>query len=146
MNRNAIIEQLKIDEGFSPVAYSDMGRQYTYGYGCCAPAVGAIISRQAAEDLLGKRVDQAIQEYHEIFDDQAIDDTRQGALVNMVFNLGKGGVLKFRHMITAIKADDWQGAADEAQDSDWYDQLRDSGDPPGRSNRIVKELRNGGQP
>ena len=142
MDRDAIINQLKIDEGFSASAYFDR-TQWTYGYGCCAPGQGSIISEETAAILLGRRVDQAIQEFHEIFADQPMDDVRQGALVNMVFNLGKGGVEGFHNMIAAIKADNWDGAADQAMDSLWYRQLKNSGNPPGRSNRIVQELRKG---
>lgn len=142
MDRQKIIDQLKKDEGFISVSQWD-NKQYTYGYGCKAPGMGAIISRQSAEILLGKRVDQAIQEYHEIFADQPIDDVRQGALVNMIFNLGQEGVRKFHKMISAIQHDNWELAADEAQDSLWYRQLKDSGDPPGRARRIVSELEKG---
>ena len=142
MNRDVIIKQLKKDEGFSPKAYHD-NTQWTYGYGCRAPGVGTTITEESASILLEKMVDQAIQEFHEIFGDQPMDDVRQGALVNMVFNLGQGGVLKFHRMLTAIKADNWDAAADAAKDSLWYQQLKDSGDPPGRANRIVNELRGG---
>ena len=142
MDREAIIQRLKLDEGFTPVAKWDE-KQYSFGYGCAAPCLGATISESNAAILLAQRVDQAIQEYHIVFADQPIDDVRQGALVNMIFNLGMGGVLKFRKMIAAIKSDDWYTAANEAKDSLWYDQLKDSGDPPGRANRIVSELRKG---
>lgn len=149
MNRNAIIDQLKKDEGFIPVAKWDVD-DWRYGYGCTAPGEGATISEPNAAILLGKRVDQAIQEFHGVFGDQPMDDIRQGALVNMFFNMGKGnaktgkGVLGFPKMIAAIKADNWAEAAAQAKDSLWYEQLKDSGDPPGRARRIVAELKNGG--
>ena len=150
MNRQEIDRQLQIDEGFTAVSKYDVNG-WRYGFGCTAPGPGAIISRQAAEALLSKRIDQAIQEYHEIFADQPMSDTRQGALVNMIFNMGKGwynektgkgkGFLAFHRMIAAIKADNWEEAVKQAEDSLWYEQLKDSGDPPGRARRIVAELR-----
>ena len=142
MNRDAIINQLKIDEGFTASAFWD-NKQWTYGYGCCAPGQSSTISEETATILLGRRVDQAIQEFHEIFADQPMDDVRQGALVNMVFNLGKAGVEGLHNMVAAIKADNWDEAADQAMDSLWYRQLKNSGGAPGRSNRIVEELRKG---
>jgi len=142
MNREAIINRLKKDEGFIFNAQWDE-KQYSYGYGCKAPDKEAFISEPEAAALLGKRVDQAIQEFHEIFADQPMNDVRQCALVNMVFNLGQAGVMKFKKMIAAIKANNWEEAANQAKDSLWYRQLKDSGDPPGRAKRIVAELRTG---
>ena len=136
MNRQAIIDQLKEDEDFKSVAYWDVNG-WRYGFGCTAPCEGATITYGEAEVLLGKRVDQAIQEFHEIFADQPMSDVRQGALVNMVFNLGKCGVLKFRKMIAAAKADNWNKAADEAKNSLWYKQTGN------RAKRIVEEIRKG---
>jgi GH24 family phage-related lysozyme (muramidase) len=142
MNREDIIDRVAEDEGFVACAKWDM-KQFSYGYGCAAPYEGATITVGEAKILLSKRVDQAIQEFHEIFADQPMSDIRQGALVNMVFNLGQAGLQKFKKMIAAIKSDDWEEAANQAKDSEWYRQLKDSGDPPGRARRIVAELRNG---
>jgi lysozyme len=139
MNRETLIKQLKADESFSATAYWDVNG-WRYGYGCTAPHAGATISVGQADWLLSKRVDQAIQEFHEIFADQPMNDVRQGALANMVFNLGQSGFLKFKKMIAAVKADDWEEAATQAKNSLWYRQLKDSGDPPGRARRIVVEL------
>ena len=149
MDRETIIRQLKKDEGFTARAKWDV-TDWRYGYGCTAPHEGAVISEETASSLLARRVDQAIQEFHEVFHDQPMDDVRQGALVNMVFNMGKGsvkthkGILGFPAMIAAIRADNWGEAAIQAKDSLWYRQLKDSGDPPGRARRIVAEIRKGG--
>jgi GH24 family phage-related lysozyme (muramidase) len=140
MDKDAIVNQLKKDEGFSPKSFWD-NKQWTYGYGCCAPSKGVTISEVNATIMLSKRVDQAIEEYYDIFEYQPINDNRQGALVNMIFNLGKQGVINFHHMIAAIKIDNWKEAAEQAKDSLWYRQLKNSGDPPGRANRIVAELK-----
>lgn len=44
---------------------------------------------------------------------------RRHALVDMVFNLGRGGFLSFTKMIKALRAEDWDKAAAEMLDSDY---------------------------
>jgi lysozyme len=52
----------------------------------------------------------------------ALDDGRQHALLDLVFNLGIGGVLKFARMLAAIGARDWSTAAAELKNSRAYKQ------------------------
>lgn len=69
---------------------------------------------------------------------------RQRAMLNMAFNLGISGLLKFRDMLTAMERGDFEAAAREAYDSHWAQQV---GDGPGgkddRADRIVKLIREG---
>lgn len=136
MDKQAIIERLKKDEGFAAKAYWDR-EQWTYGYGCKAPSKGSMISEPDAAQLLSRRVDQSIAEFWSMFHDLEINEVRQQALVNMLFNLGKGGVQKFKKMLAAIRADNWTKVAEEARDSLWYQQVGK------RAKRICYELENG---
>ena len=63
-----------------------------------------------------------------------LDDVRLGALINMTFQMGPAGVMRFHKMIAALKAKDWQRAHDEALDSDWARQT------PLRAQRMAKQL------
>jgi len=45
--------------------------------------------------------------------------SRQDALLDMIFNLGKTRFLGFKKMIAAIKNDDWKEAKIQAMDSTW---------------------------
>ena len=136
MNRQTIIEQLKKDESFRSKAYWDVNG-WRYGYGCTAPNSNATITESEASELLGRRVDQAIQEYHSIFADLPMCNARQGAFVNMIFNMGGSRFSKFTKMIHAVKENDWATAAIEAKDSLWYKQTGN------RAKRIVEEISNG---
>ena len=49
---------------------------------------------------------------------------RQAALISMAFNLGKPRLAGFRRMRAAINRGNWQGAADEAENSLWARQTR----------------------
>lgn len=49
--------------------------------------------------------------------------TRQDVLINMAYNLGIAGFLKFEKMLQAVKERDYQKAADEMVDSIWSGQV-----------------------
>lgn len=51
-----------------------------------------------------------------------IDGVRQAALASMIYQLGYNGVAKFRKMIAAVKAKNWQEAKAQALDSRWAKQ------------------------
>lgn len=57
---------------------------------------------------------------------------RQRALANMCFNLGLPRLLKFKNMLAALKAGDFENAALEAIDSTWSRQVGP------RADRIAK--------
>ena len=50
-------------------------------------------------------------------------DSVSRVLVNMVFNLGRPRLSKFKNMLAAIEAKDYNRAADEMIDSKWYHQV-----------------------
>jgi lysozyme len=62
---------------------------------------------------------------------------RKRTLVNMCFNLGLSGLLKFKRMIEALERDDYNQAAHEALDSKWAQQVG------GRALEIAEVIRNG---
>lgn len=57
-------------------------------------------------------------------------------MIIMTFQLGLGGVKKFRKMITALQVQDWKEAIVQAKDSLWYRQT------PNRLNDMIKQLQN----
>lgn len=57
-------------------------------------------------------------------------------MIIMTFQLGLGGVKKFRKMIAAIKVQNWKEAIVQAKDSLWYRQT------PNRLNAMIQELKN----
>lgn len=138
MNREMILEQLKKDEGFSPVSFWDI-KQWTWGYGSKAPGPDAHITEEEAVVELNKHLDIAISGYWGLFGEctQEINEVRQAALVNMVYNLGAKGLSQFKNMLRAIRLGDWPTAAREAQKSLWYRQVGK------RARRIVRELETG---
>lgn len=57
----------------------------------------------------------------------SLEEARQHVLLDMAFNLGVAGLLKFRKMIAALERRDFERAADEMKDSTWYTQVGDRG-------------------
>lgn len=57
-------------------------------------------------------------------------------MIIMTFQLGLGGVKKFKKMIAALKAQNWKEAINQAKDSLWYRQT------PNRLNDMIKQLEN----
>lgn len=48
-----------------------------------------------------------------------LDDNRRAALILMAYQMGVGGVLRFRKMLDALRSAQWDKAAEEALDSNW---------------------------
>ena len=149
MNIQNVIEQLKKDEGFRVKPYWD-NKQWTYGYGCRAPGPKSSICETTAAELLAERVDQALGEFLHLFAGQThkLNDVRQEAFVNMVFNMGPGnpknpsagGLASFVNtlrLIFAFDEPDWKKVADNLRQSKWYRQVGS------RAKRICLEIETG---
>ncbi|MBR1604629.1 MAG: glycoside hydrolase family protein [Alphaproteobacteria bacterium] len=67
----------------------------------------------------------------------ALDDERQYALLDMAFNLGIKGLLKFRRMLKAMREEDWEKAAFECLNSMYAKQTGK------RAKRIANTIKTG---
>lgn len=84
-------------------------------------------------------LDNDIEEYSELvfknlpwsrYADQRVKDV----LINMCFNLGMGGLLKFKNFLRTLREELYLEAADHLKDSRWFSQVGD------RAKRIVATL------
>lgn len=62
---------------------------------------------------------------------------RQAVLVDLCFNMGENKLMDFSKMRRAVERGDWQGAANEMENSNWYHQVGDRGP------RMVEIMRTG---
>ena len=69
--------------------------------------------------------------YFEDFPDEV-----QEILVNMMFNMGRPRLSKFKKMNAALKKEDWIEAAKEGRDSRWHKQVTK------RAERLMTRLEN----
>ena len=63
---------------------------------------------------------------------QEMNDIRRGVLIEMIFQMGAGGVSKFKKFLQAALLHDWVRAADEMLDSKWARQT------PERAKELAK--------
>ena len=132
MNLDRLIESLKQEEGFRGIPYEDKLGIPTIGYGTKLP-----LSEEEAELLLKHRLDKKILELNEkepFF--LELPQKAQEVIANMAYQLGVGGVLKFKKMWAALKKGDYQKAADEMLDSKWAREQT-----PNRAKKLAEIMR-----
>lgn len=132
MDRNRLTETLKRHEGLAKVVekrvypYKCPAGYLTIGYGRNLDGIG--ISFEEAEILLNNDIDNAIKAVRIVFPDfDSIDDVRQEVLVNLMFNIGYLKFVQFKKMIAAVKIKDFNEAAKQLRDSQWYNQVGNRG-------------------
>ena len=65
-----------------------------------------------------------------------LPEDAQEIIANMMFNMGRPRLSKFKGMKRGVDARDWNAAADEMVDSTWYRQVTN------RAERLVRRMRN----
>ena len=146
-----LIEQLKIDEGYSEHVYKCPAGANTVGFGYNLDSNSLHLSsleinhafrngmgEVEAERILLIMVKKTVEELQRIFTNwNTISKTRQDALINMCFNLGVTRFLKFKKMIVLVEDNDFVAASKEGLNSLWAKQL------PARSKRVMDLLKQG---
>jgi len=146
MNKNRIYEQLKLDEGIKYEIYKDHLGFLTVGVGHLilkedeeySRPIGTVIQEKRAMVLFEKDLSKAVSECYKLYTDDFDDfpGEVQEILVNMMFNLGRPRLSKFKNMNAAIHKGFWKEAAKEGRDSNWYRQVT------ARAERLMVRLEN----
>lgn len=93
------------------------------------------ITKNAAFYLLRNDIKRVTEECSERFPFwKQLDDERKYALIDMVFQLGLGGVLKFKNMLKAMGVGNYKEASEHCLDSKYAQQT------PNRAKRIAKTI------
>lgn len=135
MNFAQVKKDLKGDEGFRGQVYQCSAGANTIGYGWNMDALP--LSEAAADYILGEHIFDTVAECSKLPWFTRLSDTRQGIIVNMVFNMGMGRFLGFKKMIQALKDSRFNDAALEMLDSRWARQVGL------RADRLSAEMREG---
>ena len=149
LDREAVFEQLKIDEGVVYEVYHDHLGLPTFGVGHLVlesdpeygKDIGFPVSEERVKECFEKDLDTAISECNALYEDGVFGDLPgevQEILVNMMFNMGRTRLSKFKKMHAAILEADWKTAAKEGRDSLWYRQVTN------RAERLMERLENVG--
>lgn len=125
-----VTDDLKSDEGWRAKGYLDHLGVPTIGYGF------TWLTKEEGEFLLNNRVQLVYSQlslHIEGFEEMPL--MVQRALINMAYQLGIEGLLKFRKTLAHIKAGRYKQAADEALQSKWAQQT------PNRAERVTNWMR-----
>lgn len=121
-DRQKLIQQLRRHEGERLKPYRCTAGKLTIGVGRNLDDRG--ISAQESAYLLSNDIDMAWNELQTRIPWMAgLNDVRQRVLLDMAFNLGTDGLLKFRNTLATIQAGNYQKAGEMMLDSVWAAQV-----------------------
>jgi lysozyme len=96
------------------------------------------ISEATATYLLNRYVEQIEKSLHDKIEwFGKLNEARQGVLINMAYQMGVGGLLKFHDTLDYIQHGSFDLAAAEMLDSKWARQT------PARAKRLAKRMKTG---
>ena len=76
------------------------------------------ITQEQSDALFEIDYDEAVEDIVFILPDfDEIDEVRQAVLISQVFQLGMGGVRKFKNYLASVRGRDWDAAAEHSMDS-----------------------------
>jgi GH24 family phage-related lysozyme (muramidase) len=144
MNIEQLREQLEIDEGVKYEVYLDHLGYATFGVGHLVlesdPEHGAEVGTPVSESRVIEAFEQdcenVLRDCNILYEDFAsLPEEAQQVIANMMFNMGRPRLSKFKGMKRGVDSRDWNAAADERVDSAWYRQVTN------RANRLVERIR-----
>ena len=144
MNKDQLREELAEDEGCKFEIYLDHLGLPTYGIGHLVvegdpeygQPVGTPVDEERVRQVFNLDIASTLDECQVLYPD--FDDLPEDCkliIANMMFNMGRPRLSKFKGMKAGVDARDWNRAADEMVDSRWHDQV------PNRAKRLVKRMR-----
>ena len=138
--RNELVRQLRGDEGVEPCVYRDSLGYWTIGIGRLVDKrkPGAGLRPIEIDFLLNNDIEDRINELtRRLKWFQDLDDARRGVLLNMSFQLGVDGLLKFERTLGLVEAGQYDLAAHAMLQSLWAKQT------PVRAKRMAEQMRGG---
>ena len=144
MNIEQLRKELEVDEGVKYEIYNDHLGYPTFGIGHLVrdtdPEAGAALGTPVSEDRVieafNQDVETVLSDCNILYDDFSdLPEEAQLIIANMMFNLGRPRLSKFKGMKAGVDSRDWKKAADEMVDSAWYRQV------PNRAGRLVTRMK-----
>ena len=144
MDLDLLREQLEMDEGRVDELYTDHLGYATFGIGHLVlesdPEYGQPLGTPVDADRVVETFEQdcenVLRDCDILYEDFAdLPEEAQQVIANMMFNMGRTRLSKFRGMKRGVDSRDWNAAADEMVDSQWYRQV------PKRAKRLVRRIR-----
>ena len=143
MDLERLREQLEIDEGVKYEVYNDHLGYATFGVGHLVlesdPEHGAELGTPVSESRVIEAFEQdcenVLRDCNILYEDFAsLPEEAQQVIANMMFNMGRPRLSKFKGMKRGVDSRNWNAAADEMVDSAWYRQVTN------RADRLVERI------
>ena len=144
MNIEKLREELAADEGEVNEIYLDHLGLPTFGIGHLVLAsdpesglpVGTPIDNDRVVEAFESDIETVLSDCNKLYSDfDDLPEEAQRVIANMMFNMGRPRLSKFKGMKSGVDARDWNRAADEMVDSRWYRQVTN------RADRLVTRVR-----
>ena len=144
MDIEKLREQLEVDEGCVYEIYNDHLGYATFGIGHLVTesdpeqgqSLGTPVSSDRVAEAFESDIQSVLRDCNILYSDfHNLPEEAQQVIANMMFNLGRPRLSKFAGMKRGVDARDWNAAADEMVDSNWYRQVTN------RADRLVERVR-----
>ena len=145
MDIEKLREEIKYDEGSVNEIYLDHLGLATFGIGHLVTEwdeeygweVGTPVSEDRCNEVFDSDIQVVLSDCEHLYPDfNDLPEEVQRIIANMMFNMGRPRLSKFKGMKRGVDAKDWNAAADEMVDSRWYRQVTN------RAERLVERMRN----
>ena len=145
MDIEKLREEIKYDEGSVNEIYLDHLGLATFGIGHLVTEwdeeygweVGTPVSEDRCNEVFDTDIQIVLSDCQHLYPDfDDLPEEVQRIIANMMFNMGRPRLSKFKGMKAGVDARDWNKAADEMVDSRWYRQVTK------RADRLVERMRN----
>jgi len=145
MNIDKLREEIEYDEGSVNEIYLDHLGLPTFGIGHLVTEwdeeygweVGTPVNEDRCIECFDTDIQIVLSDCDRLYPDfNELPEEVQRIIANMMFNMGRPRLSKFKGMKRGVDARDWNAAADEMVDSKWYRQVTK------RADRLVERMRN----
>ena len=141
MGYHNLKERIKSNEGFSSKPYKDQLGYLTIGYGhLILPNENILLKKQIhkkeLEEIFEKDFNKALSKFNNTFKSFTLNEKESDLLIEMIFQLGIKGCLKFKNLIKNIRKKNKHLVCFDMMDSLWYKQT------PNRVKALIKTFLN----
>ena len=144
MNIDELRQEIQNDEGRVNSVYLDHLNLPTVGIGHLIKEsdpehglpVGTVVDDERVNELFDQDIKVTLSECEQLYGNfNDLPEEVQKILANMMFNLGRPRLSKFRKLCKAVADRNWQECAVQMEDSRWHKQVTN------RANRLISRMK-----
>ena len=144
MNIDELRQEIQNDEGRVNSVYLDHLNLPTVGIGHLIKEsdpeyglpVGTVVDDERVNELFDQDIKVTLSECEQLYENfNDLPEEVQKILANMMFNLGRPRLSKFRKLCKAVAERNWQECAVQMEDSRWHKQVTK------RANRLISRMK-----